>query len=381
MTENGPQPPAPAGQLEARWRWGWVFASVWLVYLAEPVRAAWQADRLLSRVVGLLALGLFGLLYLWTWTAVRGIRRSGRPIGTRLTVLTVGGSLLLTVVALLTAGESALAMTVFVAVMAMFVLPLRPAVGLVVGLLGTVELLPRLVPGWERVDLLGFQIVVSAVAMWGVLQLVSRNAQLALAQAEIARLAVARERDRFARDLHDVLGHSLTVVSVKAELAARLVGTDPERAGREMEQVQQLARDALADVRTAVAGYRETSLAGELVAARAALDAAGIDAELPGAVDHVPGDRRELFGWVVREGVTNVIRHSRATRCRVLLEPDAVLVADDGAGPQEPAGRGPGDGSGQGHGLAGLRERAEAAGASVRTGRSDLGGFGLRVGW
>lgn len=381
MTENGPQPPAPAGQLEARWRWGWVFASVWLVYLAEPVRAAWLADRLLSRVVGLLALVLFGLLYLWTWTAVRGIRRSGRPIGARLAVLTVGGSLLLTVVALLTAGESALAMTVFVAVMAMFVLPLRPAVGLVAGLLGTVELLPRLVPGWERVDLLGFQIVVSAVAMWGVLQLVTRNAQLARAQAEIARLAVARERDRFARDLHDVLGHSLTVVSVKAELAARLVGTDPERAGREMEQVQQLARDALADVRTAVAGYRETSLAGELVAARAALDAAGIDAELPGAVDHVPGDRRELFGWVVREGVTNVIRHSRATRCQVVLEPDAVLVADDGAGPPEPADPGPGEGSVQGHGLAGLRERAEAAGASVRTGRSDLGGFGLRVGW
>jgi two-component system sensor histidine kinase DesK len=381
VTENGPQPPAPAGQLEARWRWGWVFASVWLVYLAEPVRAAWLADRLLSRVVGLLALVLFGLLYLWTWTAVRGIRRSGRPIGARLAVLTVGGSLLLTVVALLTAGESALAMTVFVAVMAMFVLPLRPAVGLVAGLLGTVELLPRLVPGWERVDLLGFQIVVSAVAMWGVLQLVTRNAQLARAQAEIARLAVARERDRFARDLHDVLGHSLTVVSVKAELAARLVGTDPERAGREMEQVQQLARDALADVRTAVAGYRETSLAGELVAARAALDAAGIDAELPGAVDHVPGDRRELFGWVVREGVTNVIRHSRATRCQVVLEPDAVLVADDGAGPPEPADPGPGEGSVQGHGLAGLRERAEAAGASVRTGRSDLGGFGLRVGW
>jgi two-component system, NarL family, sensor histidine kinase DesK len=152
-----------------------------------------------------------------------------------------------------------------------------------------------------------------------------------------------------------------------------------------MTEVQELARDALGDVRAAVSGYRETSLAGELVAARAALDAAGIEAELPGAVDHVPGERRELFGWVVREGVTNVVRHSRATRCRVVLEPDAVLVADDGAGPQPVAGAQAAPGAAQrdpfGHGLAGLGERAEASGASLRVDRSDLGGFALRVGW
>lgn len=371
---------APAQQPEGRWRWGWVFASIWLVYLAEPVRVAWREDRPVARAIGLLALAVFAVHYVRTWTVVRRRRRAGLDLGGWFGLLTVGAGVALTGIAVAAVGETALAMTVFVTVMAMFVLPLRLALAVVAAMLALAELAPRLVHGWERVDSLGFQIAVSALAMWGVLQLIGRNAELARAQDEIARLAVARERDRFARDLHDVLGHSLTVVSVKAELAARLVGTDPERAGREMEQVQQLARDALADVRTAVAGYRETSLAGELVAARAALDAAGIDAELPGAVDHVPGDRRELFGWVVREGVTNVIRHSRATRCRVLLEPDAVLVADDGTGP-EPAGSGPTNGSVQGHGLAGLRERAEAAGASVRTGRSDLGGFGLRVGW
>jgi two-component system, NarL family, sensor histidine kinase DesK len=196
VTENGSGQRAVADQLDGRWRWGWLFASIWLVYLAEPVRAAWRADSPLTRVVGLLALGLFGLLYLWTWTVVRKVRRAGRPIGPGLVATTAGGGLLLTVVAVLTAGESALAMTVFVAVMVMFVLPARRAWALVGGLLVAVEVLPRLVPGWERVDLLGFQIVVSALAMWGVIQLVTRNAQLALAQAEIARLAVARERDR-----------------------------------------------------------------------------------------------------------------------------------------------------------------------------------------
>ena len=139
----------------------------------------------------------------------------------------------------------------------------------------------------------------------------------------MAELAVQEERNRFARDLHDILGHSLTVITVKAELAGRLIAANPERAAAEVADVESLARAALADVRAAVAGYRELSLAGELVSARAALQAAEIKADLPTTIDEVPEENRELFAWVVREGVTNVVRHSGAKRCTIRLSASA----------------------------------------------------------
>jgi two-component system, NarL family, sensor histidine kinase DesK len=197
------------------------------------------------------------------------------------------------------------------------------------------------------------------------------NNQLRSTQAQLEALAVERERGRVARDIHDILGHSLTVVTVKAELAGRLVDVDPVRAKAEIAEVEALARGALADVRATVAGVRGVTISGEIAAARLALSAAGIEAELPGSTDAVPPERRELAGWVVREGVTNVVRHSEASRCRVTLGAHAVEVADDGVGPVAS--------SASSTGLAGLRERVESVGGRMTVGRSDLGGFSLKV--
>src|SRR6185503_2008874 len=108
-----------------------------------------------------------------------------------------------------------------------------------------------------------------------------------------------------------------------------------DRAAAEIADVERIARDALADVRATVAGYRAVSLANELSAARMALDAAGIEADLPTAVDNVPTERRELLGWAIREGVTNVVRHSGAEHCRVVVSGSGVEVVDDGRGPVE----------------------------------------------
>ena len=186
-----------------------------------------------------------------------------------------------------------------------------------------------------------------------------------LAREELADIAVEQERARFARDLHDLLGHCLTVITVKAELAGQLMARDPGRAAAEVADIERLAREALADVRATVAGYREVTLAAEISSARSALDAAGIEAELPGAVDDVPGERRELFGWVVREGVTNV-------RAALSRPPGAGRgVADNGRGRRRRPGL-PGDRGGRRHGLDGLRERLAAVG-----GRLD-GGAGRR---
>ncbi|MFJ6536562.1 sensor histidine kinase [Paenarthrobacter sp. NPDC091711] len=207
-------------------------------------------------------------------------------------------------------------------------------------------------------------------------RLIRQTVQLRAAQTELADAAVAAERSRVARDMHDILGHSLTVIAIKAELAGRLMEGSPpgpatDRAAAEISDVQDLARGALADVRATVAGYRGVNVLAELAAARTALESAGITAELPGTVEQVPARHRELFGWVLREGITNVVRHSGAGRCRVLLTASSVLVEDDGVGP--------GASEFFGNGLTGIRERTAAAGGSVHVGSSDLGGFRLAV--
>jgi two-component system sensor histidine kinase DesK len=199
---------------------------------------------------------------------------------------------------------------------------------------------------------------------------IAANRKLRDAQDTIASLAAADERARLARDLHDVLGHSLTVVAVKSELAGRLVERDPKRAIAEIGDIESLARTALADLRAAVSSYREMNLDTELTAARTALDAAGIRSHLPVNGSAVDEDLRPLFGWVLREGVTNVIRHSKATECWVELKRTALSVRDDGLGVP---------GQGGGNGLTGLRERAIEAGARVTATNGDSGGFVLTV--
>jgi two-component system sensor histidine kinase DesK len=174
------------------------------------------------------------------------------------------------------------------------------------------------------------------------------------------------------RDLHDILGHSLTVITVKAELAGRLLAADETRAAAEIADIERLAREALTDVRATIAGHREVSLAPELANARGALISANIDAEVPNAVDDVPAANRELFGWAVREGVTNVLRHSKASRCIIQLTSTSVAIHDDGVG-ADPSDT-------EGNGLRGLRERVGGASGSILTGTSpQLGGFFLQV--
>jgi two-component system sensor histidine kinase DesK len=214
-----------------------------------------------------------------------------------------------------------------------------------------------------------FGVVAASFAVFGLRLVMTRNIELLSAQQENASLAVENERTRFARDLHDILGHSLTVITVKAELAQRLLDIDPERARAEIADLERLSRDALSDVRRAVEGYRELTLPGELARARTALAAAEIEATLPNSADDVPTELRELFAWTVREGVTNVIRHSRASCCEVRLTPTSAEVRDDGSGGSTP---------GSGSGLAGLRERASAVGATVVTQHLSPG-FSLQV--
>ena len=198
--------------------------------------------------------------------------------------------------------------------------------------------------------------------------LISVNAELWAARDELARTAVAEERLRFARDLHDLLGHSLSLIALKSELAGRLAERDPARVREEMADVEATARQALAEVREAVSGYREVTLAQALAEARSALSAAGIRLDVPRRPDPLPPAVDAVLGWVVREATTNVLRHSGARTVTVAVEagPDAVLVVtDDGRGSDAPPGSG----------LSGLAERVRAVGGRLACGRVQGGGF------
>ncbi|MCX3060284.1 sensor histidine kinase [Streptomyces beihaiensis] len=224
-------------------------------------------------------------------------------------------------------------------------------------------------PGWMEAVALVF----TALTVYAFGELAQSHRSLVEARAEVARLASQAERDRIARDLHDLLGHSLTVITVKSGLARKLAASGSPRAVDEITEVEQLSRRALADVRAAVTGYREVTLAGELARGRELLRAAGVAADLPTATDAVSPDRQELFGWTVREGLTNVVRHARASRCTVEVTATSVEIRDDGAAAPAPA-----SGTG-GNGLAGLRERVAQAGGTVDAGPARPRGWRLRV--
>ncbi|MEV5570439.1 sensor histidine kinase [Spirillospora sp. NPDC052269] len=204
-------------------------------------------------------------------------------------------------------------------------------------------------------------------------------AQLREARAEASRLAAANERLRIARDLHDLLGHSLSLIVLKSELARRMAARDVDRAIAEVNDIESVAREALSDVRATLSGYRRRDLSGELDGARAVLSAAGIEPVVRTSGTPLPEEADGLFGWAVREAVTNVVRHSRANRCEIVVrrepggrrEPgSAVLsVTDDGTASE--AAFVPGNG------LTGLAERIDAAGGTVTARPRPSGGFAV----
>lgn len=353
---------------------GWLFGAVWLFYLDDPLNELWHHPSGWRRDAGLAALAGFVALYLVVLLHFRGMIH-GKAERERRTVVRVcvATAMLVALMALQMpgAGQHALTCMVYIAAVVMVGLPFRQAVPVAAALVVSTVIATRAVPGWTNDGGYVLAVLLGSLATGATRLAALRQGRLLLAQEEIATLAVANERARIAADLHDILGHSLTVVTVKAELAQRLLDVDLVRARAELRDLETLARDALADVRATALGVRGLSLPGEIAAARSALAAAHVAADLPTAADDVPTRLRELFAWTIREAVTNVVRHSRATRCEVLLDSRSVEILDDGVGAVRAAG---------GQGLLGLRRRAEAAGAVLTAGaREDRPGFRVRV--
>lgn len=348
--------------------WGWVIQSIWLVFLAFPLLAllgepgpAWQV------ALGVVAIVCFAVAYAAGCRHLDRLEKACRPMHRAGAIWLLGlAALALVTVPLI--GVGATSFLPFLVAFAMFGLPLRWAVAVVgVGVAASVLsaiFLDTDEGGW----VIAFIVLSIGVMTGGIRVMSGRAVQYEALQRE---LGLVEERERVARDVHDVLGHSLTVVTVKAELAERLIDLDPERARAELADIRELSRQALAEIRETVGGLRGASLAVELDAARRALSGAGISAGVPEDADEVDPRHRTVLAWVLREAVTNVVRHSQAATCAVDLGPNLLRVTDDGRGV---------DGNPPGNGLRGVRERVERAGGHLSVGpRQDGRGTVLEV--
>jgi two-component system sensor histidine kinase DesK len=187
------------------------------------------------------------------------------------------------------------------------------------------------------------------------------NRKLRKANEEIEHLAKVAERERIARDLHDVLGHTLSVITLKSELAGKLIDRDPRRAGKEIREVEEISRQALSDVRDAIRGYRSKGLLAEMAQAKSTLETAGVTVSCDAStIVKLPAMQEGVLTMAVREAVTNVVRHAQARNCSLRLEQQngacRLEIEDDGRGGLQ----------NEGNGLRGMRERVEMLGGTLR---------------
>ena len=372
-----------AGSLPATWmaqrkdsqpknpweRFGWLMAVIWLVFLAYPVIALLGSTAPEAWIiVGWAAMIAFVALYVLGF--MRGMSSGGglgRPPAPG-QWLFFGGLIVCAVISIPAEGGSALSFLPFIMSFASYGLNRIAHWATFTGAVTVTVLWILLVPGG-----LDYVSVLAIIALLGVVNTVSTWLIIRSADADRLglELATSEGREAVARDVHDLIGHSLTVVKLKAQLARRLIDTDPERAKAELAAIESLTAEAIAGVRATVAGARAASLTEQLSASADALRSAGVTPVVdgdPGALSPAQG---LTASWILREATTNILRHADASTVTVSVRPGMLAVQDDG--------RGAGDQ--EGNGVRGMRERAAAAGARFELIRPVTGGTRVEVTW
>ena len=356
------------------------FATAWLLVLAITTGQLLREPMESWRLVATLA-DLATLAGVYLWLTLRAslvgpvddaeLEPAGTSVARRVALL-IGMTLLVAPPILLVPSAGMWWLVTYVIVGAGLALPPRTAFVAIGALLVLAMACAWLVVRQLELRLF-IQLAIGGAAM-AVRQLVLTVEQLRIARDELTSRAVDEERLRIARDLHDLLGHSLSLVALKSELAGRLIVDEPAAAAREIRDIERAARDALTEVRHAVTGYRQPTLRGELAAARELLASSGIRASIVDHVGPLPPAADSLCAWTIREAVTNVIRHSRAHTCVIRTARDdglvRVSITDDGRGEGMAARF-------NGSGLAGLQERASSYAATLVSAPMASGGYQL----
>ena len=366
------------------WR---LYAYFWLVCLFFPILALFQTPPPGShQAIAASGLIIFTAIYFWVMWPHPLSNRGSTRLRPRWSLALIIALTLLVLLLAITYGSSFLWLFIGVSAVAGITLSFRSAaiavfaltlltLGVSVGIRGGISS-----ADWLEIIPLVLLVRGLGLDMIGFVRLSDALRELHLVREELARQAVTEERLRMARDLHDLLGHTLSLITLKSELAGRLLEKDPRTATQEIHEVERVARQALREVREAVAGYRQQDLRGELDAARQILAAAGITCTIEREVGALPAGVDTALAWVGREGVTNVIRHSRAKHCLIRVtstgEQTCAEIVNDGNA-LEKAGT-----DQTGSGLVGLAERVAKQGGHMEAGPQSMGdnpGFRLRV--
>jgi len=362
--------------------WRWFFSGIWLAYLIQPISNLFDRHDPVWIAVGLVLAAAFCAIYM---PSLMFSDTRPRLAGAGLVALAVLAS-----VSCIVYGAHWTPLWIYVSAAAGTILPAlfdRRAATLGIAVItGLFLLFCRIthLDGGSTVVVL-IPVVLIGLAMIGFRMQLVLMRELAQARGTVAKLAANEERLRLARDMHDLTGQSLSMITLKSDLAAKRLTRLPASAERdailsELHDVSQVSRQTLHDIREAVSGYRRPTLAIETITARSALDAAGIELyDSPGLTMRsgtFDPDAEAVLAWCLREAVTNVIRHSRARHCRIRLteymREITLEVIDDGRG------FGPGQDSATGSGLRGMSERLSAVGGHLSLGRGDNGrGFRL----
>ncbi len=326
-----------------------VFGGMWLLFLAFPVTAVVSSDAPSPwRLLAAASIALFAIGYVVSYL---------HPTPGPLTGFAGAGfwTVFLSVLGIATVpaiGADALSFLPFLVAISVFRLPTPWDA---IGALGPIAVAITLLVVVGRPEHLGWQVPIAVAPL--VLMLPIRRVidSLKLRAVVEHELALSRQRERVGRDVHDILGHSLTVIAVKTDLASRLLEVDPERARSELADVRSLARSSLSEVRATVGQLQAPVLTSQIAAGRTALAAAGIGVSLTTPIPDLARPQDQLFAWCLREAVTNVVRHSGATHCVIVVSDRELTVTDDGRGRED----GP-----EGNGLRGMRDRVVEAGGS-----------------
>lgn len=364
------EPHEATADRKSHWdRFGWMMAVLWLIFLVYPVIALVESKAALGWViVGWAAMTAFAVLYvvgfIWGMSRGGGLGRPTRPWQW----VFFCALILCAVLSIPAEGGSALSFLPFIMAFASYGLNRIGHWATFAGAVAVTVLWVILVPG--GMDYLS---LLAIIALLGVVNTVSTWLIIRSADAERLSLdlATSEGREAVARDVHDLIGHSLTVVKLKAQLARRMIDTDPQRAAAELADIEALVAEAISGVRSTVAGARAASLTEQLSASREVLRSAGVASVVDGEPGALSPAQGLTASWILREATTNILRHAEASTVTVSLRPGMLAVQDDGRGA----------GQHEGNGVRGMRERAAAAGADFTLTRPAAGGTRVEVTW